>query len=703
LKVTDRDRRARIRLAAQNGAVRALVQSESSADAVRGLLREVCESLGWTMGEFWTPDPDDRVLCLSAEWSDPRADVAAFVDAGRRVNFERGVGLPGRVWAALEPAWIDDVAQDSNFPRRESARPDGLHGAFAVPVPLGEGRHGVLEFFTRQPEPADPELLETMMTVVGYLGEFLQRRRAEERQRFQARILDAVGEAVIATDLDGRILYWNAFAEHLYGWRSEEVLGREVTEVTPAVEARPQAQEIMDRLSRGGAYSGEFVVRDRDGREFPVIVNNSPILDDEAHVIGVIGTSIDITERKRREEGQRFLSEASRVLASSLNYATTLRSVATLAIPHFGDWCLVHLRGGDGRITPVARVVPEADAGAADLLERLLSDESGLTESIMDRDSALLIPSDEAAPELSEERLGEAGVVSLLAVPIRARGNSMGVMTFAISRGERRHDSVDAGFAEELGRRAGLAIDNARLYRDAEEGNRAKADFLAVVSHELRTPLNAIAGYADLLAGGIAGDLNEGQQRHVERIKVGAGHLAHLIDEVLTFARVESGRERVRLETVDLGRLAREAAMVLEPDAADKGLALHVDAPEQGLTLKTDPGKVRQIMVNLLSNAVKYSEEGEVRLSARAVTGGAEFQVSDTGMGIPIEAQERIFEPFWQAESPNTRSVGGTGLGLSVSRRLARLLDGDISVQSEPGAGSTFTVLIADMTDTRGA
>jgi signal transduction histidine kinase len=186
----------------------------------------------------------------------------------------------------------------------------------------------------------------------------------------------------------------------------------------------------------------------------------------------------------------------------------------------------------------------------------------------------------------------------------------------------------------------------------------------------------------------------------VERIKVGAGHLAHLIDEVLSYARVETDRERLQLKEADVAEVAREAAVVLEPDAREKGLPLRVDVPEAGPVLLTDAGKVRQIMVNLLSNAVKYTEEGEVRIRVRPAEAGVEIQVSDTGIGIQRKALDRIFEPFWQAEAPNTRSVGGTGLGLSVSRRLAGLLEGAIEVASEVGKGSTFTVRLPDLTGT---
>jgi PAS domain S-box-containing protein len=532
----------------------------------------------------------------------------------------------------------------------------------------------------------------------GIARDITERHRATEQLHFQARLLDAVGEAIMATDLEGKILYWNAAAERLYGWSAEEVIGRDVSEVTPAFMPREHAQEIMDRLADGEPWTGELRARDKTAREFPVLISDSPIADDDGRLIGVIGTAMDITERKRQEEGQRFMAEASRVLASSLDYPTTLRSVAALAVPHLGDWCLVHLRDArDGPLMQVARAVPDGDEAAADALARLLTGDDHLMPMVMAGEAAVTGPAENGPAVLRKEQLQAIGATSLLAVPLHARGEALGVMTFGTNRPDHRYDDTDVEFAEELGRRAGVAIDNARLYRDAEEGNRAKADFLAVVSHELRTPLNAITGYADLLSGGIAGELNEKQERHVERIKVGAGHLAHLIDEILSYARVEAGQETLTVGPTDLAKIARESAAALDPDARDRGLVLEVDVPPRGPVVRTDGGKVRQIMVNLLSNAVKYTDRGTVRLELRSAEQGAEVRITDTGIGIPPEAMGRIFEPFWQAESPNTRTVGGTGLGLSVSSRLAELIEGTIAVESEVGVGTTFTVRLPDL------
>ncbi len=227
---------------------------------------------------------------------------------------------------------------------------------------------------------------------------------------------------------------------------------------------------------------------------------------------------------------------------------------------------------------------------------------------------------------------------------------------------------------------------------EAEQASRAKSDFLAVMSHELRTPLNAIIGYESLLADGITGPVNAAQRQQLGRIKSSATHLVGLIDEILTLARVEAGHERVRPERVDVAHALEDAAAMATPQAAARGIGFAVGVLAEPASLETDASKLRQVLLNLLSNAIKFTERGEVTLWAEVDAGAVRFLVRDTGVGIAPEHLERVFEEFWQVEQPTTRRATGTGLGLAVSRRLARLLGGDLTVQSERGVGSVFVL-----------
>ena len=557
-----------------------------------------------------------------------------------------------------------------------AVRPDGTR--VPVRVTLGAYREQGERFF------------------VALIHDLSERHETEARLRFQARLLDAVGEAVIATDLSGRILYWNAAAEELYGWTADEVLGRPVEEVTPAEVSKPAAHEIMDRLRRGESWTGEFMVRNRAGRSFPVLVTDSPVVETDGTMIGIIGTSMEITERKRIEDAQRFLAETGQVLSSSLDHETTLGRLSRLAVPMLGEWCMVHLLEA-GEPEPVAHCAPPGREDQAPTLERLLAGPDGLVHGVLTAAEPVRIgKGDDAFTGRIEAALDALDIRELLLVPLEARGHPLGVLTFGRPSSARRYDEDDLRLAGELAMRAASALDNARLYREAEESDRAKTDFLAVVSHELRTPLNAITGYAELLTGGVSGPLNDKQHNQVERIQVSARHLAQIIDEILTYARMEGGRDTLELDATDVSGIVREAVSVLQPEAGAKGLALTVDAPERGPELRTDQGKLRQIVVNLVANGVKYTETGEVTVTVREVEGGVELTVADSGIGIPADQQERIFEPFRQVQSPNTRTSGGTGLGLSVSLRLAQLMGGTIDVESTPGVGSTFTVRLPD-------
>ena len=257
-----------------------------------------------------------------------------------------------------------------------------------------------------------------------------------------------------------------------------------------------------------------------------------------------------------------------------------------------------------------------------------------------------------------------------------------------------------------IARQCALALARARLFeaerqarREADEANRAKGQFLAVMSHELRTPLNAIAGYAELIEMGLRGPVTAQQRGDLSRIQASQRHLLGLINEVLNYAKLESGAVRYVVEDVPLGEAVRGAEALIAPQARAKGIALGVRDCAPELVVRADAEKVRQVLVNLLTNAVKFTDRGgSIEVSCVAPHAGphpaAAVLVRDTGIGIAADKLEAIFEPFVQVRADLTRTAEGTGLGLAISRDLARGMGGELSAESAPGKGSTFTLTL---------
>lgn len=289
------------------------------------------------------------------------------------------------------------------------------------------------------------------------------------------------------------------------------------------------------------------------------------------------------------------------------------------------------------------------------------------------------------------------GVVIWPAVGYRGRSTNLVVQVRDVTeeaRARRRQGEL-AEQLREINQKLVLAsLREADLKDTAIAANNAKSIFLATMSHELRTPLAAIIGYQELLASAITGPITDAQAAQLARIKQSASHLLALIDQVLTLARVEARSESVDRRPIAARDVMEAAGTMVAPLAAGKGLVLIVEAPHRALMLNTDALKVHQILVNLLANAVKFSERGQIRLGLKESANNALFDVSDTGIGIPGEYLERVFSPFWQVRQTANRKIGGTGLGLSVARDLARLLGGDVTVESVLGSGSTFTLRV---------
>jgi signal transduction histidine kinase len=342
----------------------------------------------------------------------------------------------------------------------------------------------------------------------------------------------------------------------------------------------------------------------------------------------------------------------------------------------------------------------------------------GILVTVRDRGVAVLLMDDGPAGVLTRRLLPAALFAPIILGVVRIIGESAGIYEsefgaslFAVAsiltfvglvlwsaRVLRNTDKerVDLLALEQQARaNAENARNEAEVARaEAERANNSKTDFLAVMSHELRTPLTAIMGYEELLSDGITGPVTELQRQQLGRINASARHLLGLIDEILTFARVDVGRERIRWESMSVNHTIADAAALVEPMAAAKNIDFIIELLEEDQAIQTDGTKLRQMLVNLLSNGIKFTDKGEVRVRCTASNGILVVSIADTGLGIPPENIEEVFEAFWQAEQTATRKTGGTGLGLSVTRKLARLLGGDVTVASRVGMGTTFLLTL---------
>jgi signal transduction histidine kinase len=294
--------------------------------------------------------------------------------------------------------------------------------------------------------------------------------------------------------------------------------------------------------------------------------------------------------------------------------------------------------------------------------------------------------------------LGQLGIGSLLTVPLVARKRLLGAITFVGSQRGVPYSPDDVRLAEDVATRGALALDNAQVYdlalvhqRSAETANKAKTAFLGAMSHELRTPLNAIGGYIDLLDMGLRGPVTERQRADFARVKTNQQHLALLITEILNFVQVGSGGVTYSIADLPACEAMEYAIELLEPLFGQKSISFDGISGDASIVARADRGRVTQILVNLLSNAIKFTPPGgHISASCAAIADTVTLQISDTGIGIAAEKQEAIFEPFIQLKETFVGRESGVGLGLAISRDLARAMKGDLTVDSAEGKGARF-------------
>jgi signal transduction histidine kinase len=544
------------------------------------------------------------------------------------------------------------------------------------------------------------------------------------------------------------LVFANAAFGRLTGATAEIALGRPIADVL-AGQATVDIVGLLDRTWRGQAPAQADLIPMLQSGSLPLSLTAWPVLDEarqtEHLVVEVRETSqAELSLVVQREIAERMLlsalreraaaesaeaarrrfsllSDAGRRLAESLDEATTLCVVAGLALPSRGAWCIVDLLRPDDTMSRVAIVhVDPAKQALVRGLEMRWSPEIGDPfglPAVLQNVQPVIVPNVEVAlaesahtPEVLEI-LHQLHVGPLLTVPLLAAGRLLGAITFVGAQSDPPVSSEDTELARDLAARSAMALDRAHLYgqavllsAQAEAASQAKTAFLGTMGHELRTPLNAIGGFIDLIQMGLRGSVTEQQHADLDRMKKNQRRLLGLIEEVLSLVRVGSDRLQYRLNDLHVLDVVTETVALVEPLFAANGVAYRGVRCDPALVVRADREKLEQILLNLVSNAVKFTPSGgTIAIECEGAGDTAVVRVIDTGIGIPGDRLEDIFEPFVQVRSDLARERDGAGLGLAISRDLARAMHGDLTAESLPGQGSRFTLMLPRASDRREA
>lgn len=514
-----------------------------------------------------------------------------------------------------------------------------------------------------------------------------------------ATIFESITDAFYAIDRRWQFIYVNQRAEQLLQKNQTELLGRSLWDVYPNLEETEFYHRCHTVIETQIPMQFE---------EFCVTLNLWLSVHLYPSRLGLSVYFQDITQRKQMEEERHhlltFLAEASAVLASSLDYETTLTSVAQLVVPFLADFCLIHRLDSHGQLHQVTAV--HHDPQKQRLVDELATyyptflqqPHSIAAQALRTREPLLVATfSESIARTITQdarmlELYRELAPQSAMLVPLVARGQSLGAITLMTAEPDRCYNNADLSLAIDLGRRAAMAIDNAELYQKAQESNRLKDEFLSTLSHELRTPLNAILGWATILLTHTPTE--QAKRQAIETIERKARSLVQLIYDLLDMARIVTGTFRLAPTWVDVTLIVAEAMASLQLAIEAKSIQVSVHADSALEPIWGDRKYLRQIIWNLLSNAVKFTAANgqvEVHLTRRETV--TQIQVCDTGRGIAPEFLPYVFDRFRQADSSMRRQHGGLGLGLALVYYLVELHGGTIEASSAgEGMGAAFTV-----------
>jgi PAS domain S-box-containing protein len=595
---------------------------------------------------YWGVKTGDQVISREMLRIFGRESIPPFPE-------QRGVLYPIETWECLNVAFQEAVQS-------------GIGYDLELPALRGDGT----SIWINTRCIAERDVNGDICGLRGTMQDITQRRQSEERVQFQAKLLNAIGQAVVATDLQGTVTYMNGAAESLYGWPSTEAIGRNILEVTVPDVSQSQAIEIMGQLTAGHPWSGEFAVHHRDGGIFTAEVHDTPIVDASGKLIGVIGVSSDISLRKQTE---RLLAQ------SQVRYETVVTALSEGIVTLGRDGAIISCNPAAERILRLSGNQLRASKGFDPSWQATHEDGTPFPSESL------------PGPQVLRSGVPESNVVMGI---VKADGVQTWVSVNAMpifNPGESSPEFAVVSFTDITERRRVVnELENARKL--AEEASLAKSSFLSSMSHELRTPLNAILGFAQLLESGSTLP-TVSQMGSINQILKAGWYLLELINEVLDLALIESGKLVMLREAVPLDSVMLECQALVEPLADQRGISMRFPVFDVPCFVDADRIRIKQALINLLSNAIKYNRPaGTVTIECTLVAPSSiRISVRDTGAGMTTEQLAQLFTSFNRL-GKETSNEQGTGIGLVVTKRLVELMGGKIGVNSILGVGSVFWI-----------
>lgn len=580
------------------------------------------------------------------------------------------------------------------------------------------------------------------LNMQGVLYDITDSRNSENTLRLQSAALEAADNAMILTDVDGNIQWVNAAFTRLTGYESVEVIGKNPRILSSGTQDETFYKNLWDTILSGRVWHGELVNKRKDGSLYHEEQTVTPLLDPAGVITHFINIKQDITRRKQTEEKIRqqvehlsALRDIDQAIASSFDMRVSLKVILikTLNLLKVDAAAILLLNPGMG-------LLEYADGqGFRTRLHETASikvNESYAGWAVLNRS---MVAFDNLAREPENKFMTgffkEEKFVGYRCLPLLVKGQVVGVMEI-FHRSVVRRDETWVDFFGALAGQAAIAVDNAQLFsafqrelmerkmveerlRDShtelekrieertsdmqqvnfelERALRVKDEFLANMSHELRTPLNAVIGLSDSLAEQIAGPLNDKQEKYVSTIRESGHHLLDLINDILDLAKIEAGQVTLSQDTVNIAAVCQSSLRMVKQLALKKNQEVSLELDADLDTIRADERRLKQMIVNLLSNAVKFTpEKGKLGLQVRGdrENNVVRFTVWDTGIGIEEKDLSHLFKPFSQLDSNLARKSSGTGLGLALVAKMASMHGGGVSVESEPGVGSQFTITL---------